>query len=125
MSFNTVNYGDECMCECFKTSMLHDIRILPVPVHEKAVAPYPPIPSTQQSPPQPQKSLGTEEGSHETLSHVDLRCGGLQVKPETCVLQYHKKFYLLYSNKLQPCVTFKLCMQVASEIFNGDEDSWN
>jgi hypothetical protein len=65
--------------------------MLPVPIHEKAVAPYPPIPSAQLSLPQPHKYPGTEEGSHGTLSHADLRCDGLQEKPETCVLQYHKR----------------------------------
>jgi len=63
--------------------------MLPVPIHERVVAPCPPIPSAQLSLHQPQNCLGTEGGSHEILSHADPRYGGLLVKPETCVLQQH------------------------------------
>lgn len=82
----TISSVNEGMWDCLKP-----YKKLPAPIHGKAVAPCPPIPSAQLSPHQPQTYLGTEGGSHETLSHADLRCGGLQGKPETCVLQYHER----------------------------------
>jgi hypothetical protein len=84
---------------------LKPYKKLPAPIHEKAVAPCPPTPSAQLSLLQPQKYLGTEGGSHETLSHADLRCGGLQEKPETCVLQYHKRILFSTTNSCNTTCT--------------------
>jgi hypothetical protein len=81
------------MCDHLKS-----YKMLPAPVHEKVVAPCPPIPTAQLSLPQPRKYLGTEEGSHGTLSHADQKCGGLQEKPETCVLQCHKTILFSIAN---------------------------
>jgi hypothetical protein len=75
--------------------------MLPAPIHEKVVVPCPPIPSAQLSLPQPQMYLGTGGGSHETLSHADRRCGGLQEKPGTCVLQYHERIMFSTTNSEQ------------------------
>jgi hypothetical protein len=89
----TISSVTEGMWDCLKP-----YTMLPAPIHEKAVALYPPIPSAQLSLLQPQRYLGTEGGSHETLSHADPRCGGLQEKPETCVLQYHKRILFSTTN---------------------------
>lgn len=67
------------------------MRMLPAPIHERAVAHGPPTPLALLSPLQLQKCQGTEQGSHETPCHADLRCDGLQEMLETCVLQHHRK----------------------------------